>query len=102
MDLFRLLGGGTKFDRRRFNDDMKIFDSSKKENDADVDEIDPDITDATDDLLNEIDFFNGSRPLSSRQQQQDLGAKKRKKTPNVVTNEEVFGVSASHQGTLPV
>lgn len=29
MDLFRLLGGGARFDKKRFKDDIKIIDVSK-------------------------------------------------------------------------
>ncbi|RUS22252.1 putative ROK1-ATP-dependent RNA helicase [Endogone sp. FLAS-F59071] len=60
MDLFRILGGGARFDRKRFRDDIEIFNpNSTTPKDAQAIN-DPEVQAS---LLNEIDFFKTTHTI---------------------------------------
>ncbi|ORY99133.1 P-loop containing nucleoside triphosphate hydrolase protein [Syncephalastrum racemosum] len=63
MDLFRLLGGGAQFNKKRFGSDIELFEGSAKNSKADKNAAvnDPKLRSK---LLSEIDLFN-SAPSSS-------------------------------------
>ncbi|KAH8556893.1 P-loop containing nucleoside triphosphate hydrolase protein [Umbelopsis sp. PMI_123] len=65
MDLFRLLGGGAKFDKKRFKDDFKLLDPSSTDQDLEETLIEqPDNTEERQkSLLNEIDFFKNTHTI---------------------------------------
>ncbi|GAB5591053.1 RNA-dependent ATPase rok1 [Umbelopsis nana] len=79
MDLFRLLGGGAKFDKKRFKDDIRIIDPSSVDQDNDETMVDQNDNTIEQDksLLNEIDFFKTTHTIVNNKKG-SLGNKKSK------------------------
>ncbi|CAO3660960.1 unnamed protein product [Umbelopsis vinacea] len=81
MDLFQLLGGGAKFDKKRFKDDIRIIDPSSVDHDIEetiVEEIDG-AAEQQKSLLNEIDFFKTTHTIVSNKKNSSAAKKQKSK-----------------------
>lgn len=74
MDLFHLLGGGARFDKNRFKNDVHLFEGEKEANQTQSKKknaavVDPNVRSQ---LLDEIDFFKTTHTIvDSKQSKQD-------------------------------
>lgn len=65
MDLFHLLGGGARFDKNRFKNDVNLFEGEKEANQTQSKKknaavVDPNVRSQ---LLDEIDFFKTTHTI---------------------------------------
>ncbi|KAL7333000.1 RNA-dependent ATPase rok1 [Mucor circinelloides] len=73
MDLFHLLGGGARFDKNRFKNDVNLFEGEKEANQTQSKKknaavVDPNVRSQ---LLDEIDFFKTTHTIVDGQQNKD-------------------------------
>lgn len=82
MDLFHLLGGGARFDKNRFKNDVNLFEGEKEANQTQSKKknaavVDPNVRSQ---LLDEIDFFKTTHTIvDSHQSKDDKKASKEEK-----------------------
>ena len=71
MDIFRLLGGGARFDKKRFQHDVNLFESEKEAIRTHIKQKNAAVNDPAvrDQLLQEIDFFNNTTTTDAEDQQ---------------------------------
>ncbi|KAI8382427.1 P-loop containing nucleoside triphosphate hydrolase protein [Blakeslea trispora] len=81
MDIFRLLGGGARFDKKRFQHDVNLFESEKEANQTQIKQKNAAVNDPTvrDQLLQEIDFFNNTTTTDAAEDQQNTMTKETSK-----------------------
>lgn len=65
MDLFHLLGGGARFDKKRFQHDIGLFEGEKEANQAQSQQKNAAVNDSNvrSQLLDEIDFFKNTHTI---------------------------------------
>lgn len=65
MDLFHLLGGGARFDKNRFKNDISLFEGEKEANQLQAKKKNAAVVDPTvrSQLLDEIDFFKTTHTI---------------------------------------
>lgn len=73
MDLFHLLGGGARFDKNRFKNDVHLFEGEKEANQTQSQKknaavVDPNVRSQ---LLDEIDFFKTTHTIVDSNQSKD-------------------------------
>lgn len=73
MDLFHLLGGGARFDKSRFKNDVNLFEGEKEANQTQSKKknaaaVDPNVRSQ---LLDEIDFFKTTHTIVNQNQRKD-------------------------------
>jgi ATP-dependent RNA helicase DDX52/ROK1 len=84
MDLFHLLGGGARFDKKRFQHDIGLFEGEKEANQAQSKQKNAAVVDSSvrSQLLDEIDFFKNTHTIVETQQDKETveDSKKSKKS----------------------
>ncbi|KAG0316283.1 DEAD (Asp-Glu-Ala-Asp) box polypeptide 52 [Dissophora globulifera] len=96
MDLFRMLGGGARFDKRRFKDDIEVFQPKAADTGLN--------TDAEAALATELDFFKNKKPAQKAVSPKNTAAKKVKKesesddSEEEKDNGESSGEDQTHEG----
>ncbi|RIA95793.1 hypothetical protein C1645_452827 [Glomus cerebriforme] len=78
MDLFRVLGNGAKFNKKRFIEDIALFEPSNKLRKTNDD------SNAQMDLIQEIDFFHNSKSALD----ETLGLSKDKKITEIIEKDQ--------------
>lgn len=70
MDLFHLLGGGARFDKKRFQHDIGLFEGEKEANQVQSKQKNAAVVDSTvrSQLLDEIDFFKNTHTIVEKKQ----------------------------------
>lgn len=83
MDLFHLLGGGARFDKKRFQNDIGLFEGEKEANQKQSKQKNAAAVDSTlrSELLDEIDFFKNTHTIvKNKEEPQKKKAEESKKT----------------------
>ncbi|KAK4515595.1 uncharacterized protein ATC70_010546 [Mucor velutinosus] len=73
MDLFHLLGGGARFDKNRFKNDVHLFEGEKEANQTQSKKKNAAVVDSTvrSQLLDEIDFFKTTHTIVDSNKSKD-------------------------------
>ncbi|KAG0299751.1 DEAD (Asp-Glu-Ala-Asp) box polypeptide 52 [Dissophora globulifera] len=95
MDLFRMLGGGARFDKRRFKDDIEVFQPKAADTGLN--------TDAEAALATELDFFKNKKPAQKAVSPKNTVKKVKKESESDDSEEEKdngesSGEDQTHEG----
>ncbi|KAG0330826.1 RNA-dependent ATPase rok1 [Podila humilis] len=96
MDLFRMLGGGARFDKRRFKDDIEVFQPKAAPTGLNAD--------AEAALATELDFFKNKKPVTKTAPAPKKAAKKKADSDSDSEDEDVdesgdsSGEDQTHEG----
>ncbi|KAG0042382.1 RNA-dependent ATPase rok1 [Gryganskiella cystojenkinii] len=91
MDLFRMLGGGARFDKRRFKEDIEVFQPKAADTGLNAD--------AAAALATELDFFKNKKPAAKKAASAKNSSAKKAKTESSSDDEEDGGESSGEDKT---
>ncbi|KAF9953934.1 RNA-dependent ATPase rok1 [Mortierella alpina] len=91
MDLFRMLGGGARFDKKRFKEDIEVFQPKAASTGLNAD--------AEAALATELDFFKNKKPAAKKAPVKKEKASKKSESESESDDEDASGESSGEDQT---